>query len=280
MVEVRDLWPAIFVELGVLTNRWVIRVLEALEMAVYRAADLVVVVTEAFRHDLLRRGVPPEKVATVPNGADLERFSPDAAGEESPWRARLGTPPGHTLVLYAGAHGLSHGLVSIADAAAKLAGEPIRFAFVGEGAAKRALQRRVDELALDNVTLWPGVPRHEVPALLAAADVCLAPLRDVPLFSAFIPSKIFEYLAAGRPVVGAVRGEPARILQEAGALVVEPEDSAGLAGAVRDVAADPGRRAAMGRQGRRHVERHFDRKRLAARYEDLLAGVVQAKATP
>lgn len=273
VVEVRDLWPAIFVELGVLRSRPLIRVLEALELAAYRAADAVVVVSEGFRDHIVGRGIPAAKVHTVRNGVDLDRFSPappDAGTAAT--QARLGAAPGQTLVLYVGAHGISHGLVGVADAAAKLAGEAIHFAFVGEGAAKAQLRKHVEGLSLSNVTLLPGVPRDEVPGLLAAADICLAPLRDVPLFATFIPSKIFEYLAAGKAVVGSVRGEPARILSDAGAVVVDPEDAGALAGAIRDLAADPARRAEMGERGRRHVAEHFDRRHLAARYRELLSG--------
>ncbi len=135
---------------------------------------------------------------------------------------------------------------------------------MGEGADKPRLARKVAELGLRNVTLRPGVPHEEIPGLLAAADICLVPLRDVPLFAAFIPSKMFEYLAAGKAVIGSVRGEAAQILREAGAVVVPPEDGAALAGAIRELAADPERRLAMGRAGRRHVENAYDRERWPA----------------
>ena len=269
VVEIRDLWPAIFVELGVLTNHRLIRLLERLELAAYAAADRVVVVSDGFRANLIDRGVPDSKVHTIRNGVTLDRFDPWAAADPRV-RERLGARGGDCLVLYLGTHGISHGLPGVADAAARLAGEPVHFAFVGEGADKPRLRRRVAELALDNVTLRPGVPHEEVPALLAAADICLVPLRDVPLFSAFIPSKMFEYLAAGKAVVGAVAGEAAQILREAGALVVPPEDSAALADAIRMLAADPERRQAMGRRGRSHVERCFDRVALAREYRQIL----------
>ncbi len=274
VVEVRDLWPAIFVELGVLRSGPVIRLLEALEMAAYRAAEAVVVVTEGFRDDLVRRGVPAAKVHVIPNGADLERFDGQLGDERA--RVELGAKPGDTVVLYIGAHGISHGLEAVADAAAKLTGEPVHFAFVGEGAAKERLEARVRDLGLTNVTLLPGVAREEVPRLLAAADICLVPLRDVALFSSFIPSKIFEYLAASKAVIGSVRGEPARILEAAGAVVVEPEDAAAVADAVRDLAAHPPRRAAMGRRGRAYVAERFDRKVLAERYRAILGDVARA----
>ncbi len=270
VVEIRDLWPAIFTELGVLTNRPVIGLLERLELAAYAAADLVVVVSDGFRANLIGRGVPPEKVHTIRNGASLCDFDP-SAGADPAIRSRLGARQGDCLVLYVGTHGISQALPSVADAAALLAGQPVRFAFVGEGADKARLAGQVAELGLANVTMLPGVPHSEVPALLSAADICVAPLRYVPLFSTFIPSKIFEYLAAARAVVGSVTGETAQILMEAGALVVPPEDSEAMAGAIRELAADPRRRREMGAAGRAYVERWFDRAALARDYRKLLA---------
>jgi glycosyltransferase involved in cell wall biosynthesis len=277
VVEIRDLWPAIFVELGVLTNRRLIGVLERLELAAYAAADQVVVVSEGFRADLLRRGVPPEKVHTIRNGVDLQRFSsiPDSSGDRDGLRSRLGAGPDDCLVLYAGTHGISQALSAVADAAALLDGPAnpggaIRFAFVGDGADKKRLQRRVAELGLRNLVLLPGVPSAEMPALLAAADICLVPLRNVPLFATFIPSKMFEYLAAGKAVVGSVTGEAAQILAEAGAVVVPPEDSGSLAAAIGALASDPQLRTEIGRVGRAFAERRYDRAALAREYRKIL----------
>jgi glycosyltransferase involved in cell wall biosynthesis len=296
VVEIRELGPAIFPELGVLTSRPVIRLLERLELAAYAAADQVVVVSEGFRADLLRRGVPSAKVHTITNGVDLDRFAPapECSRERRELRARLGAGPEDCLVLYAGTHGISQALTAIADAAARLdngcsaAGETdrtlgsaagraaafdgraIRFAFVGEGADKKRLERRVAELGLGNVALLPGVPSAEMPALLAAADTCLVALRKVPLSATFIPSKMFEYLAGGKPVIGSVAGEAAQILAEAGAVVVPPEDSVSLAAAIAALAADPQLRAEIGRAGRAFVERCHDRAALAREYRKIL----------
>jgi glycosyltransferase involved in cell wall biosynthesis len=275
VVEIRDLWPAIFVELGVLTNRRVIWLLERLELAAYAAADQVVVVSEGFRADLLRRGVPEAKVHTVRNGVDPERFTPATVASPGV-RARLGAGPGDCLVLYAGTHGISQALSAIADAAGVLDGTAldgqaaVRFAFVGDGADKRRLERRIAELGLRNVVLLPGVPNAEMPELLAAADICLVPLRRVPLFATFIPSKMFECLAAGKAVIGSVTGEAAQILAQAGAVVVPPEDSVSLAAAIAELAASPALRATIGREGRAFVERCYDRAALAREYRKIL----------
>jgi glycosyltransferase involved in cell wall biosynthesis len=268
VLDIRDLWPAIFVELGVLTNRRLIAVLEGLERWAYGQADEVVVVSDGFRRHLIARGVPAGKVHTVRNGVDLERFTPGPPGAEV--RRRLGAGADDTLVLYVGAHGISHGLEAVLEAAAKLDGTGLHLALVGEGARKPALAEHRARLGAANITMHDGVPRDEVPALLDAADICLVPLRDVPLFATFIPSKIFEYLGAGKAVIGAVAGEPAEILRAAGAEVVPPEDAAALAGALRDLAADPGRRQRMGAEGRRFVEREFDRAALADAFRDVL----------
>lgn len=272
VVEIRDLWPAIFVELGVLTNKTLIRLIEALELWAYRQADQVVVVSEGFRQNLIDRGVSVAKVHTIRNGVDLARFTPVRA--DPTVRRALGAKDGDTLVLYLGAHGISHGLAAVLAAAAKLQHEPVHVTLVGEGAEKKALEVRWRQLGLSNVTMLPGVPRDEVPGLLGAADICLVPLRDVPLFSTFIPSKIFEYFGAGKAVIGAVRGEPAEILREGGAVVVDPEDPTALAGAIRELAnADLRRR--MGEQARRYVEGHFDRRVLAASYREVLAAAIR-----
>jgi hypothetical protein len=286
VVEVRDLWPAIFVELGVLTNHRIIALLERLELAAYAAADQVVVVSEGFRADLIRRGVPSAKVHTIRNGVDIDRFAP-VADAPAELRSRLGAGRDDCLVLYAGTHGISQGLPVIADAAALLEarskrdrsanGPPVRLAFVGDGAHKRRLERRVAELGLGNVVLLPGVPNAEMPGLLAAADICLVPLRDVPLFATFIPSKMFECLAAGKAVIGSVTGEAAQILAEAGAVVVPPEDDGSLAAAISALAADPELREMMGKKGRAFVERCYDRAALAREYRKVLDVAVSSR---
>lgn len=275
VVEVRDLWPGVFVELGILTNRWVIRVLEKLELAAYRSASKVVVVTEGFRENLASRGVTSSKIEVITNGVDLQLFQPGQRSMET--RQMLGATDQDILVLYLGAHGISQGLHTVLEAADRLRhgtdGGRIRFALVGDGADRQKLLQYAQELRLDNLIMIESVRREEVPGLLQAADIGIVPLRNIPLFETFIPSKMFEFLAAGVPVIGTLSGESADILQKAGATVIPPEQPTLLADAVAALAMSDERRHEQRKLGREFVEAEYDRRALAHRYSALLASI-------
>jgi glycosyltransferase involved in cell wall biosynthesis len=269
IMEVRDLWPAIFVQLGVLRNRHLIRWLERLEMRLYQQATKVVVVTESFRQLLIKRGLPKGKVFTIPNGADIDFWGPRTASSELRRRLNL---EDRFVVLYIGAHGISHALERVLDAAFESReSRKIHFLFVGEGAEKERLVRRAQELGLKNVTFLDSVAKDEVREFYALADVCLVPLKDIPLFKTFIPSKMFEIMAMARPIIGSVRGEAADILRcSGGALVVEPEDGLAIAQAVLQLYRNQNQARELGRQGREFVAAHYSRRVLAAAYIDVM----------
>jgi glycosyltransferase involved in cell wall biosynthesis len=277
--EVRDLWPAIFADLGVIRSGTLIRALELLELFLYRKSGAVVTVTHAFAADIARRGIPTAKLHVVPNGVDLKAFQP---GPPDPGlRARLGIGDGigdGLAVLYCGAHGISHALSRVLDVALRLRADPrFHFVFVGEGAEKESLEAKARALALENVTFRDAMPREEVPALYRTADVVLVPLRAVPLFRSFIPSKMFEILACGRPILASLEGEAAEILRASGgALVVPPEDVDALAEALVRLAGDPALRQELASRGRPYVAAHFDRRFLASRYVEVLEAVVRS----
>lgn len=270
VLEVRDLWPEAIVGLGLMRPGPVVRVLEALARFLYRQAALVVLVTEAFADRLAEQGVPRRKLAVVPNGADMRLFSPEVDGACARTAFGLG---GRFVVAYIGSHGLSHGLGAVLDAAAL---QPdVTYLLVGDGADRERLLAERDRRGLANVVMRPSVDKAQVPGLYAAADVCLVTLRDVPIFGAFVPSKLFEMLAAGRPIIGAVRGEARDILaRSGGALLVEPERGDQLAEAVGRLRSDPDLRAELARKGRAFATEHYDRDVLAARYLKLLHTVV------
>lgn len=273
--EVRDLWPGIFIELGVLKNPVIIRLLESLEMFLYRAAARVVVVTDSFGDHLRARGVPAAKLATITNGVDGTFFTPVARDE----RFRREQELAGFVVLYIGAHGISHALHRLLDAAELTSDDPdICWVFVGEGAEKAQLVSTARTRGLANVRFFAGQPKELMPAWYAACDVAVVPLRNIPLFDGFIPSKMFEIMACGRPIVGSVRGEARRILQASGAaLTIDPEDARAIAAAVRQLKADPAMASRLGAAGRQFVLANYDRKELAGRYAALLESVVNRR---
>jgi glycosyltransferase involved in cell wall biosynthesis len=267
--EVRDLWPAIFVELGVLTNRFIIEALEHLEMFLYARSKKIVVVTKAFKDNLIKRGVATDKISVITNGADTQLFYPGRDGDDLRTELGLGNK---FVVLYIGAHGISHSLHVILEAASKLRDEKqIHFLFVGEGAEKERLIKIKEATKLDNVSFLEGQPKERVPFFYAASDVCLVPLRNVPLFQGFIPSKMFEIMASGKPIIASLAGEPAEILrQSGGAVVIPPEDVDSLTEAIVQLRDEPERIRSMGEAGFRYVSEYYTRSMLARRYEDIL----------
>lgn len=272
IMEVRDLWPAIFVDLGVIRNRPIIRVLERWEMNLYRSAARIVTVTESFRQNLIGRGIPAGKVVTITNGADTDYWRPTPA-RAAELRTRLGLD-GKFVVLYIGAHGISQGLGAVIKAAERLRHrDGLQFLFVGEGADKAKLVQEADRLKLPNVRFHEPVEKTHVRDYYTMADLCLVPLRDIPLFNTFIPSKMFEIMAVGRPILGSVCGEAAEILNRSGAAaVVPPENDATIADAVLKLSSDCRWRQQMETRGPAFARANYDRRELARRYiEEVIA---------
>lgn len=276
VLEVRDLWPAALVDLGLLRPGLVYRLLVALELWLYRVSKKVVLVTHAFRDNLARRGVPADKLAVITAGVDVDFFVPGP--RENDVRRELGLQ-GKFVAAYAGALGISHALSRLLAAAQLLQGDPdFHLLIVGEGAEKAQLRAEAAALQLKNVTFLDGQPKERMPAIWAAADAALVPLRDVPLFATFIPSKMFEIMACERPIVASLRGEAAEILEAAGgAIVVPPEDSAAIAQALAWLKANPDQAAAMARRGHVFAVEQYSRKALAHRYLDILQTAREAR---
>ncbi|HJO34121.1 MAG TPA: glycosyltransferase family 4 protein [Anaerolineales bacterium] len=272
--EVRDLWPAVFVDLDVLTNPLLIKFLEYWEMFLYRQAAQVVTVTESFRHVLIERGLPGRKVVTMSNGANVDFFQP---GErDNAVRSEHGLTDCF-VVSYFGAHGISHGVEIVLRAADILrARNDIVFLLAGEGAMKKRLLALKERMALENVLMLPAQPMERMPDFYRASDVCMVPLRNVPLFETFVPSKMFEVMACGVPIIGALRGEAREILKRSGAArLVAPENAQELAQAIEWMQANPRERSQMGAAGRNFVCEHFDRGTLAGQYAELLARIAK-----
>lgn len=271
LFEVRDLWPAFAVQVGVLKNRLLIRASEWLERFLYRRAKLVVVNSPGFIPHVTESGA--RRVELVSNGSDVRMFDPGLDGE--PFRRQHGLE-GRFVVMYAGAHGPSNDLGVVLQAAEIL--QKYMFVLIGDGKEKAALQRRAEEMGLSNVLFLPPRPKSEMASALAAADACLAILKPLPLYRTVYPNKVFDYMAAGRPVLLAIDGAMREVVEGAGAgLFITPGDAQALAAAVVQLARDPERRRQMGVNGRRCVEERFDRVALAERFACLVEELVHGK---
>ena len=266
--EVRDLWPESIVAGGGQRGPGFYG-LALLARYLYRRADRIIVLAEGSRDYLVKRfKVPCERILFMPNGVDLNMFGSTPA-------RRHGSG---LKVVYAGAHGPANGLMTVLDAADQLRHRPeIRFILVGDGPIKPALQEEAQRRGIQNVEFRDPVPKHAVPELLAEADIGLMVLRKAELFSFGVsPNKLFDYFAAGLPVVCNVPGEISGIVSGAGAGILA-KDSSGpaLAAAVEEMAnLDPGQRSRMSEAGRQWVERERDRAALAGRLDVALRSLI------
>lgn len=273
--ELRDLWPDSIVTVGAMKARMTIRFLEKLELFLYREADLIVAVTDSFRENLMRRGIDARKIVVLKNGADLEFYQPRPRPQAL--AHQLGAE-GKFVAAYIGTVGMAHAVWAIVEAAELLRDETgILLLVVGEGAEKANVERLAAKKQLTNIRILPAVNKQTIRDYYALTDLNLVTLRDQPLFRTVIPSKIFEIMAMGRPILSSVHGEARSILEAAGAAVfVDPENAEQLACAIRQLRDDPGRLEQMGTNGRSFVEKEYRRDRLAAEYLRQLRGIAAA----
>jgi glycosyltransferase involved in cell wall biosynthesis len=263
VLSVADLWPDAVIALGAMENRAAIAGARAIERFAYRHADVLAVPTPGLRRVLIARGEPPKKVIVVPHGVDLARFPVDPSIEPVAGR-----------VVYCGTIGIGHATATLIDAARALehSGRRCEFLICGDGAERAELAARAE--GLSSVTFCGRVPRDQLPGLLGTAQIAVATQRDLPFLADALSTKVLEYMASARPVVGAVSGWTAEVIQRAGAgIVCPPEQPAELARAIEQLAADPIGAREKGRSGRSYVERHLTRDLAVDRLEEALESV-------
>jgi len=260
LFEVRDLWPAFAIAVGVLKNPTLIHLSVWLEKFLYRHADRLVVNSPGFIQHVSERGA--RRVELIPNGSDPEMFTPD--GDGNVMRQQWGLT-NEFIILYAGAHGMSNDLDLILDSAQQLLPRPfVRFVLVGDGKEKRRLQDKALQLGLVNVIWAPPVPKNKMSEVLAAADACVAILKPIEMYKTTYPNKVFDYMAAGRPVILVIDGVIRQVVETADAgIFAQPGSSEALSAAVLQLAQNPIQARQLGANGRAYVQHHFNRTRLA-----------------
>ena len=275
--EVRDLWPASIRAVGASSSSALVLV-EKLELSLYHHASHVVVLTHSFKKDLIARGVDGEKVSVVTNGIEVRAFQ--RAGDNGNAREEIGVDADSFLLGYVGTTGMAHGLETVLEAAAYCRNSTrIKFLIMGEGAERKTLEEKAQELQLENVIFKDFVPHNQVTQYLSALDMTIVHLKPDPVFLNVIPSKIFESMALGIPILHAVEGESAKIVADAGCGVCVPS---GQPRAIADVALKYMDKRPeleeMSLAGKNAVQKHYDRAKLAKSMSDTLMNVVMARA--
>ncbi len=274
--EVRDLWPEAAIQMGALKRTGVAaRLAKWLERKLYRASAAIVALSPGMAEGVISEGVDPGRVHMIPNCADLDLFTPDAADEAT--ARRLGVAS-KFVVGYAGAIGPTNALEEqVPEAARTLASrgrDDIAFLIAGEGKSLPELKRRTQ--GLTNVVLPGALPKRQVPEITRTSDVLLTLFADVPILATNSPNKLFDALASGRPVIVNQPGWMRSLVEDSGAGVYVPAgDGVALADAIEAIADDPGRARAMGRAGRALAEERFGRDEQA----DRLIAVLEAAAS-
>ncbi|MFP3867797.1 MAG: glycosyltransferase family 4 protein [Desulfobacteraceae bacterium] len=272
--ELRDLWPESIVAVGAMRPGMVLRIIEKLELCLYRHSDLIIALTDAFKKNLIKRGVPAANIRVIKNGVDLSFFSPRGAPEAL--KVEIGTQ-GKFVVTYIGTIGMAHAIDKIVAVAEQLKNNnSLLFLIVGEGSEKDAIQELIQYKGIQNIKVLPGVSKDQVRDYYALSDINLVTLKKAELFGTVIPSKIFEIMAMARPILSTVDGECRQIIEEAGSgIFVEPENVKQMATILLKLSKQPDILEAMSQNGRRFVERYFSRTQLAHHYLELLKDCFQ-----
>ena len=272
--EVRDLWPELPREMGVIRNPVVLALMGLLERLSYRAANGCIGLSPGIVEGIQKKCRADKPVVMIPNGCDLDLFNSE---NSKGWRPP-GVEPGDFMAVFTGAHGIANGLDSVLDAARILCNRgrnDVKLIFIGEGKLKPALKERVQQEGLQNCFFLDPVPKQRLAELLQGADAGLMILANVPAFYyGTSPNMFFDYIAAGLPVINNYPGWLADMIEEnkCGA-VVEPGNAEKFADTLEELASSRELKR-MGKHARKLAVREFSREKLAASFVDFLEETV------
>lgn len=263
--NVSDLWPESAEKLQIISSKSLISIAYALEKWIYKNSYLISGQTKGIVESIKTR-FPSKKVIWFPNGVDFDFF--EGKHEDFLWRKTLSINDTDFVLLYAGIIGHAQGLDVILNAAKILKDTPVKFVIVGDGPEKDRLAQKAGEESLKNVLFYPNLEKARIPSLIKACDAYIVPLKKLDLFKGAIPSKLFEPLALGKPILLGVDGEARQLFIEEGkaGLYFEPEDADELADRIKVLISNPALLVSLGEQGQRYVKEHFDRQRIHEKF--------------
>jgi glycosyltransferase involved in cell wall biosynthesis len=271
ILEVRDIWPESIAAVGAIKNKRILRMLERLEIKMYKAAEHIITLGEGYKKKLLEKNVPEGKITVIPNGIDPEIFQPAQPSRQIIQKYNL---EGKFVCSYIGTLGMASGLEVVIESAGELQKQndkSIVFLLVGDGAEKESLQQKAVEKNIDNITFTGRVDKELIPDYLSVTNACLIHLKKTELFKTVLPSKIFEACAMSKPIILGIEGFAAELVKKANAGVcIEPENPKQLLDAVKKLSQNPDLCRSLGANGREFVIRNHDRKKLAAEFLALI----------
>jgi len=273
--NVSDLWPESAEKLGIVKNKTILNSAEKLELYLYKKAFIVSGQTQGIIDNIKKRS-SQKNLYWLPNGVDPDWFNPEKYSDQ--WRYEKGFKKEDLLLLYAGILGHAQGLEVIIKAAFRLNHLPhIHWILVGDGPVKEDLTQLSSKLNTRNVHFMGNQPRHFMPMIVKACDATVVPLKKLPLFEGAIPSKIFENLAMGIPVVLGVEGEAKELFIHQGnaGMAFEPENDEALANCILRLIETPGSIDLFGNNGREYVLKHFNRKKIALDFRQFIKDKAQ-----
>ncbi|HCG7401704.1 TPA: glycosyltransferase family 4 protein [Vibrio parahaemolyticus] len=274
--EVRDLWPELPKEMGVIKNPIILGLMSLLEWASYRSANRCIGLSPGIVEGIKKRGVPKDKIAMVPNGCDLSIFTQPS----EPWRPE-GVAQEDLMAVFTGTHGMANGLDAVLDAATELQSRgrnDIKLVLVGQGKLKPQLEAKAKEMQLNNVVFHPPVNKQKLAGLMASADVGMQVLANIPAFYyGTSPNKFFDYISAGLPVINNYPGWLAGMIEDSQCgFTVAPENPQAFANALEQAADNRDALVNMGASARQLAESQFDRQLLADKWVEWVVGTAQS----
>ena len=274
LLEVRDLWPEFGISMGVLKNPIVIQLSRWLEAFLYAMADRILVNSPAYVDYMKGKNVSGEKISFIPYGTDVDMFNPGLTGDSFRKRYNL---QDQFVILYAGALGQANDIQTLLRAASRLKEvKNIRILILGDGKERKNLEVEADRLGLENVIFAGTIPKKEMPQAVAAADVCLAILQDVPMFRTTYPNKVFDYMASGKATILVIDGVIREVIETSGGGVyVQPGDDSKLAETIYQLSLQPETCARMAEAARNYMVKHMDRQDKMSQTMQLMLDMVK-----
>ncbi len=272
IVDIQDLYPDTAIELGKLKNRFLIKIWQAIEVIIYKSASAILVISHGFKNEIIKKGIHSNKIFVINSWANSDKFDPEKAPTQ---KKALGLEDCF-VVLFLGTLGYAQGVEKIIETTTLIAeNKKIKFLFVGGGSERDKIIQKARDMKADNVLFLPPQPFQKIPSFINTADVCLVHLVKRRLYEITIPSKTYEYMAMGKPIIMAVKGEAASLVRNNNCgIVIEPENPESLKNAILYLYKNPEEIKKIGRNSRKAALRYSERV-LVSKYIEVICSAIR-----